>query len=466
MKINMKKIFFFCAAFLLFHGGFINAQEDAEQSSSGAEEAARARQVAEETRLATIKYGTETEIAALIQNLKDEGADYLDDELVVLAEKTRNQKILSGVFAFFGEREKSGLEERAMRAISERDTEMGETVLSAVDYLGKVKARQALPVLKELLDSEERRFMNTAFRALGRAGGDEERDETCEYLVDYYTNGEPGDENRRDILIAVGETRSSAGVEFLAGIAGDSDQRLPLRMAALESLAKIGDDEGLEAILEAVTADDPNLRASAVAALGPFSGENVDLAILEAFRDSFYRTRLAAAQASRERRLEVAVPYLKFRAERDDVPQVKDEAIRALGAIANHEANEIINALFTERKNSDRVRLVAAEALMKNEPGQYLDQLIIELDEAKKKNQNPLYNGFLKILGESRDGGIEAVTRRLMTSGGIIEMSYALDMAANNNLTSLSEEIKKLAENKNESIARKARRTMEKLGIE
>jgi hypothetical protein len=53
-----------------------------------------------------------------------------------------------------------------------------------------------------------------------------------------------------------------------------------------------------------------------------------------------------------------------------------------------------------------------------------------------------------------------------MASGGIIEKSYALDMAANNMLLGLSEEIKTLSTDKNEGLARKARRTMEKLGMQ
>ena len=444
------------------------APSAAESPAQNAEAPAAAENTVEAQRLATINYGTETEIAALIQTLKNENSDYLDNELIALVENTRNQKILSGIFTFFGDRGKSGLEDRAERAIYERDLETGETVLSAVDYLGKVKAKQAEPVLRELLDSQERRFMNAAFRALGRVGGAGENagDEACQYLVDYYSNRDPGDENRRDIILAIGETRSSNGVAFLSEIVNDSEQRIPLRMAAVESLAKIGNPEGLDAILNVVSTGDPNVRSTAVAALGPFSGENVDQAILEAFRDSYYRTRIAAAEASRQRRLEAAVPYLKFRSERDDVPQVRDESIRALGAIGTEEALEVINTLFTDRKNSDRVRLVSAEALMNNEPGKYLAQLVIELDEAKIKNQNALYNGFLKIVGESRTENIESITRRLITSTGIIEKSYALDMAANNKLLGLSEEIKALSGDRNESIARKAKRTMDALGIQ
>ena len=405
-------------------------------------------------RLATIKYGTETEIAALIQTLKNEGVDYLDTELIALVDNTRNQKIVSGIFAFFSDREQGGLEDRAIRAIAERDDEANETVLAAIEYLGKVKEERAAPVLMKLLDSRERRFMNAAFRALGRTGAGEQAGAGADYLIDYYTNRDPGDENRRDIIAAVGATGSARGVSFLAGVAGSQEERIVLRIAALDALAKIGDPGGLEAILSCISAGDPNVRSSAVAALGPFSDEEVDKAILEAFRDSYYR------------KLEAAIPYLKYRAEQDEVPQVKDEAIRALGVIANDEATAIMDSLFAERKNADWVRLIAAEMLMKNNPGAYLGRLIVELDEAKQKNQTPLYNGFLKIVGDARTESAESIARRFLLNGGIVEKSYGLDLAANNNLISLAEEIKTLARDRNESLARKARRTAEKLGIE
>jgi len=426
----------------------------------------------EPSRLATIKYGTETEIASLIQSLRTENADYLDDELVTLIQTTRNQKILSGIFGFFGDRGKSGLEDRAIRAIDERDEEANETILSAIDYLGQVKASKAVPSLMEILDTEERRFMNNAFRALGKASSADKdlSGEAAEFLIDFYNNRNPADDQRREIITAIGATGSPAAVTILAEIASNTDERVTLRTAALDALSKVGDADGLSAILSCVSTNDPNVRSAAVAALGPFSGDEVDKAILDAFRDSFYRTRIAAAQASRERRLAAAVPYLKFRAERDDIPNVRDEAIRALGAIANDEAIAVLDGLFGERKNSDRIRLISAEMLMRSGESKYLNRLIVELDDAKTKNQTALYNGFLKVVGEAKIEGdtteLESLTRRFLHSGGIMEKLYGLDMAANNNLQNLSVEIKALSSDRNESLARKARRTAERLGIE
>jgi HEAT repeat protein len=425
----------------------------------------------EETRRDTIRFGTEVEIASLVQTLRAENADYLDDELIALIENTRNVRILTGVFGFFGEREKSGLEERAIRAIVERDDEANETVLSAVQYLGMVQHEEAAPVIMELLDSEERRFYNTAFRALGRvASSGTLADEAADFLIEFYNDRDPGDDNRREVITAIGATGSSNGVVLLIEIASNENERIPLRIAALGALSSIGDPEGLDTILGCVSTSDPNVRSAAVAALGPFSGEAVDRAILDAFRDSFYRTRIAAAQASRDRKFVEAVPYLRFRSERDEVPNVRDEAIRALGAIANEEAIEVLDSLFSERRNSERVRLLAADMLMRNSADINFGKLIVELEEAKTRNQTNLYNGFLRVVGETvvtgDTGLMEDITRRFMANGTLIERLYALDMAANNNLVVLASEIRTMANDNNEAISRRARRTAERLGIE
>jgi hypothetical protein len=72
-------------------------------ADDGASSSAAAGGGAEESvRLATIRYGTETEIASLIEALHSEGADYLDDELIKVAETTRNRNILKGVFTHHG----------------------------------------------------------------------------------------------------------------------------------------------------------------------------------------------------------------------------------------------------------------------------------------------------------------------------------------------------------------------------
>jgi len=429
-----------------------------------------AQQNTEASRRDTIKYGTDTEITSLIQALRNENADYLDEELAELVKTSRNQRILIGIFNFFGEREKKGLEERAIRAVDERIDEANETVISAIDYLGRVRSADSIPALIELIDTEERRFLNNGVRALGRAASADKKtaDEAADFLIDFYSNREPTADSRREFITAIGATGSAKGIELLSEIAVNEDERIPLRSAALEALSKIGAPECLDAVITCVNTNDPNVRSAAVGALGPFSGEAVERAILDAFRDSYYRTRIAAVQASRDRKLEAAVPYLKFRAERDEIPNVREDAIRALGAIASSESIGTLETLFYERRNSDRIRIVSAEMMMKNAPSRNVSRLIAEMDEAKRRNQTALYNGLLKALGECVIDGdktdLTNITRRFMQSGTVTEKLYALDMIANNNLSGFDSDINTLASDRNEGIARRARQTQDRLG--
>ncbi|AEF85882.1 conserved hypothetical protein [Treponema primitia ZAS-2] len=521
--------------------------QDAPDAAATAKAVAAAAALDSARRLDTIRYGTETEIASLIQALKNENDLSLDKELITVARNTRNRNILSGVFSFFGDRAQAGLEDRALKAIEERDEEANDTVLAAVTYLGNIKSTDAAPYIQELLDSEERPFMSACIKALGLIGGNmpagdpgkqqaavaapepvpqteslagtdpgngeegegdetggsipehtntaretslqdargtasqdkqetasqvaasrrpkEDAAELARYLIDFYNNRSPGDENRREIIVALGDVKSPAGLPLLREIAENNDERAPLRMSALEALAKIGDSDGLDAVLLSVESADPNVRSTAVAALGPFKGSEVDNAIIEAFRDSYYRTRMAAAQAARDRRFVEAVPYLRYRAERDDVPAVKDEAIKALGTIANPEALDILSSLFSERKNADRVRLLSAEMLIQNKADAYTAKLIEELDEAKRKNQTPLYNGFLRVLGMAKTPVLEDLAKRFFFSGGVVEKAYAMDMVANNDFRSLADTVREYLDEKNGSLSRKAHATLEKMGL-
>jgi len=422
----------------------------------------------EKQRLDTLRYGTETEIASLIQTIKNEKVDYLDNELIEIAQKSKNKTIISGVFSFFTETEKTGLEERAIKAIAERDQEANETVLAAVNYLGSVKAGEAVDVLEELVNSGESRFLGSALRALGRVAPEEEADSATAFLLDYYNDRNPSDENKREIIIALGETGSKESVSFLSALIKNQDEKTILRMAALDSMAKIGDEEGLDAVIEAVSSPDPNVRSSAVTALAPFSGEAAENAILEAFRDSYYRTRIGAAQAAGKRKLESAVPYLRYRAENDDVPNVKDEAIKALGAINNEETMGILDSLFSERKNSDRVRIMAADMLLQNNADVYGSRVYAEMEDAKLKNQTPLYNGFVRTMTTAKAPSLETTVMRLINGGGVIEKSLALDIILNNEFRQLADVIRSLLDEKKHSasIARKAQSTLEKLGLD
>jgi HEAT repeat protein len=417
-------------------------------------------------RLDVIRYGTETEIAALIESLKKDSSyedGNLDAELARIAQTTQNRKIVAGALSFFGGRGKGDLEERAIAIIETRADEPQDAVVAAMEYLGKIKSPRAASVLKEVVDDGASDMLGPAIRALGGVADGGGGDEIAEFLIDLYTNRDPGAGNNGTLLSALGETKSGKAVPFLVDIVHDSGQSSSLRIAALDALSKIGDDAGLDAILGALSASEPTVRTAAVAALGPFSGQRVDEAILGNFRDPVFRTRAAAAKAAGERKLSAAIPYLKYRAEKDEARIVREASIRALGAIGNGDAMNALEALFSEPKNPDYVRLPAAEALLDNNADAYVQQVIDAMDDAQKKRGTTLYNGFLGILSKTKSGKLESLAGRFFASGSAVEKSAALDMTLNNRFTSFAEDVRALADQKNNALAAKARKVLEKL---
>jgi len=416
-----------------------------------------------------IRYGTETEIANLITKLKKENATYLNDELIAIVKKTKNVKILTGVFSFFADQNKTGLETKAIEIIQNRYDEQKETVRSAINYVGSVKALDALKSLQEILETDDKTFINSAIRAMGKIAGscsEQDKKHLKDFLINYYKTKDPTDDDKNAIIYTLGETGLSETVDFIADIATNPDERPFRRMAALEALGKIKDKKGLDALLKGVQDPDPNVRASAVSALGPFSGKRVEDTIVEAFRDSFYKTRLAAAKAAGERKLESAVPYLKFRAANDEVLSVKEASVKALGKINSPKAISALVDLFNQKNSPDSIKITAAEMLMSIDGATYSPDIIKSYQDAKQQKQKALQAGLAKVLGEGKAGNLKSLAKDFLGSTDVVELSYGLQLVKNNTFTELADMVKPLLdEKKYGSLARKARETLDALGI-
>jgi HEAT repeat protein len=418
----------------------------------------------DDLRKQTIQYGTDSEIVDLIRSLSAENTDYLDNDLITMVQGTKNGKILSSVFTFFSQRKKTGLEERALLALQKRDEEASETVEGAIKYLGVMKDPKAMESLKAIIDQNEKNFVGLAIEALGLVGGGADGEANSEYLIEKYKTFDDTDENRRIIIQALGELKSKKSVPFLSDLATNNDERTVRRMSALEALAKIGDSGGESAVISALSTSDPNVRASAVGSLGPFNSPEAEKAILEAFRDSFYKTRIGAAKAAAEKKMVSAVPYLRYRAQRDEVAAVQVEAVRSLGAIADSTAKTALETLFNDKGTDDRLKIIVCEMLVKVDPNAYVKKVIGAFDSAKANKNTALSTGLSKVLSTVVSPKMEDLALRFLTSSDFIEKLYGLQIIKNNHFTSLVEKVKNIKDEKNPSLNRKITETLDALG--
>ncbi|GMO44556.1 MAG: hypothetical protein Ta2B_25520 [Termitinemataceae bacterium] len=414
----------------------------------------------------TIRYGTDTEITNIFKTLKAGNISELDDDLAALAEKSNNEQILIGVFSHFTDNEKTGLEDKALSILQNRDDLENKITVAAIDYLGSVKDKKSKDIMLEIISSDQSAYLSPAIKALGKIvhdSGSTEADKTAEYLIDYYNSKELKEDESRELIGALGNTGSKVVLPFLADIVSDTDVSAYLKAAALQAAAMLKDKSVLDTVLTACSSTDATVRTAAVSALGSFDDPKADAAIIDAFRDSFFRTRLSAVKSAGLRKLGDAVPYLRYRALNDDAASVREESIIVLGTIGSGESLNALLSILDDQKNNDKARVLCAEALLKNDPDQYCVRIIELMDESKQKRMNVLYSGFLKALSTAKSSKLEPLVARLYTSKDVTDNAIALDITANNNFTGFKDQVQKISETKNSTLASKAERILKSL---
>lgn len=404
----------------------------------------------------TVKYGTDAEIVSLIAALESEKVDSLDRDLIGLVETASGTKIVDSIFSYLANGRKAGAESRAVRILENRDREANSNVDSAIRYLASVKHRAAAPLLRGILDAEEERFSPAAARALGYCGDEDD----AEFLVAYRQDRDPPEAVSGEIIFALGELKSEKASEFLIDLLSNPETKPSRKIAAVESLGKIGTKDAQDPLLDALRDQDANVRAAALSAVAAFSGKKIETAIVESFRDSFYKVRLAAAKAAGEKKLEEAIPFLKYRAERDDVAAVKEESVRALGSIGSEEAVEILSGFFVDKKTPERIRVAAAKAVLEKDSRKHARTVIEAMNQAKADKKTSLYNSLAKAVSTTKSTEFEEQAKLFLSSPDIVDRHYGLDLVILNGYTSLKAQIEPLAKDANASIARKAKKAL------
>jgi HEAT repeat protein len=263
-----------------------------------------------------------------------------------------------------------------------------------------------------------------------------------------------------EIIFALGELKSDAAAEHLIEVLSNPDTKPGRKILCIEALGKIGSQKALEPLLEALRESDANVRDYALSAVASYKGKKVESVILNGFRDSFYKVRITAAKAAGEKRLDEATPFLKYRIERDEVAAVKDEAVRALGAIGSREAIDILADLFADKKTPEKVQIGAAQALMEKDPRSHTEAIINAMNQARTEKKTSLYNSLAKVVSSTKSGSLEDQAKAFLSSSDVVDKHYGLDLVILNSFRSLRPLIEPLAKDSNPSLARKARKAL------
>lgn len=334
------------------------AAAPAQKAPDPAEAAAAAAKL-EASRRDSIRYGIDSEIGDLIQKLASEKDSRYNDDLLALLGSSRSPKLRSSVLDFLAGLEWPGAESFALSLVGDRDNSDQDLVYSALSYLAAIKSKEAVKLSGDLIKEDNKKLLPALVRLMGRAGGEAEE----KLLLDWFDGDTATPALKEEAIKALGEIGSSAAAEKLGKLVEDATGGKAARMYACASLAKIKNDSSIPSLVKASIDADPNVRTSALTALGAFASgssaasEEARGALVQGLRDSYANARIAACKAAASGKVTAALPFLRYKAQSDPEKAVKTEACRSL-AILGGDSYAFLREMLEDKKVDSALRVL------------------------------------------------------------------------------------------------------------
>jgi HEAT repeat protein len=430
-------------AILLSMGSAVSAQ-DADN--------AEAIQSLTDERREILLYGIDSQVLELIDDLREERDTSLIGEVYAAFKMTRNPRVKASILSFLQEMEFRGADEDALAIVEDFDDRDPELLLSAVRYLSDGASPEHATALKPLLESQNLEVVRAAVKAVGLAGGEG----TGELLLSYLEDRDFPERIKPEIILALGDLKDPSVIPALVDILENTGEESTWRRYACASLGKIGDPSVLPVIESVLFDEDANLRAYAVGALRYFDTDDIVPMLIAGLKDSFWRVRVSAAQGLGEKRAVQATPILIFKAEKDPEMNVRQQAVRALGEIADTEAFEFLRSYYERDVTPLGLRILAAEILAEKNLSESLEVFKKVIFENWERENSKILERSAYFLSLAESPELEGLYSKFLDSGELVIIIYGIRGVARNDMGSLKGRIEQFAEEGNHRSIRKA----------
>ncbi len=380
-----------------------------------------------EKKKSTLKFGLESEICDLLQTMTEKEDVRFTNEVYDLFQDTKSVSVREKALDYFAKIEDPCLEDYAVKILADPYEQKNSTVESAFRYAASVKSKAAIPAAKKLLESDLGEYFNGSMEIIGAAGGEEE----AKYLADYLDSDDLSVQEKQQLVRMLGKLKAVATYDTLADLAQNKDENKFVRMYSAESIGEMEKNDAIPILVELYEDSDPNVRTSAVKGLAHFASDaDAKKTIIQATRDSYFRTRLEAIKAIKENSIKDADEYLIYRAKNDPEGVVKESCYKAIAALDTGDGNDYLVSQITDKKVSDNVKAKIADALL--EAGNSGKSEIAELAKSvvKDDRRKPLRYALGKAMAKYPDGSFSDICVEYIESKDVSTQGTGLDMYA------------------------------------
>ncbi len=339
-------------------------------ASMNAEEIDVREEVASDPNEQILRYGTETDVLALLNDLASDKTGTYNGLLTDVIAETRDPQIVQGVFQLWASTSyEEGIpfaREELNRVVQDYDY-FEPVILDAIAYLVELKDLESVEMLVQLADNRNTAVAASAVRAIGQIGIDDEK-LSAQPLLDRLKSMDrlAEDSLSAALIFTLGELRYTEAADELLFIIEDTASSQGQRRIACVSIGKIGREEDYQAVERLyLETDDAMFRAYALAGLAEFSHHDPTPMLVQALkRDPFWRIRLTAAEKLLGNDSDSVQHLLRFKADKDPVKQVRIASLKALAASSNAESHSFLVDYYTNDSKDNESRIACLKYLL------------------------------------------------------------------------------------------------------
>ncbi len=296
----------------------------------------------------TLEYGIPSEKVNVIKNIQQKKIEESYKLLNTIIENETNYTLVINAIDSCSNLNYTGANELIKNKL---DSENPEIMISALRAVGELPIKGMNERLKEILLNEDYskniRLMYATIEALGKL-----KDESSlDLFYDIFKNSE-NQSIKESIILAIGEIESSSSIQFLIDQYYNFSNSNLIKLYCISALGFIGDEQGLETILDALQKDDEKSKIRAVRALSGIDTLRAKNSLIDCLSNESEKIRMEAINEIARQKITEALNHLFYIAKRDPQLTVKKKAAEAMTKIGGKAVINFLEAnLIEEKKN-------------------------------------------------------------------------------------------------------------------
>ena len=402
----------------------------------------------------TIKYGIPSEINELLDDLLKNEDPRFTNEIYDLFQVTKNNAIKEKILKYFTQLEDPCLEDYAVEILIDPYDTKNEIVKAVFQYVAKVKTKEAIDPVVELIKSENEDYFNDAISTIGEIGSEKE----AVFLVEFLDRDDLSDAQRQTLMRTCGKMHAIETWEKIVEILEDTDENTFVRSYAAEAIGLMKKEESVPILVEQFSSTDPTLRQYVIKGLVNFP-EIVDAkaTLLQGIRDEHWKVRQESIRAVKELKLQESVPYLTYRIENETEKVIQNDSYSALAALNAPSGNEFLIEQLKNKKVSDAKKQKIVEVLLKEGNAGEKEILDLAKEVIKDDKRKSLRHAIGKELAKKPKESYEEVCLLYLESNDSTAQQLGIDMYKNKKFAAAEEKMKTIAKDKKANASVKSR---------